>query len=54
MNLNYLLDPKPVIPAQAGIQQRQKSREADKTVVLSRFAAAFLIIWIPACAGMTD
>ena len=27
-----------VIPAQAGIQQRQTFREADKTAMLSRFA----------------
>jgi hypothetical protein len=43
-----------VIPAQAGIQQEHRSREADKTAMLSRFAEDFLIIWIPACAGMTD
>jgi hypothetical protein len=42
-----------VIPAQAGIQQGQTSREAAKTVMLPRFAGDFLIIWIPACAGMT-
>jgi len=46
-------DHQPVIPAQAGIQQGQASREADKTAMLSRFAGDFLIIWIPACAGMT-
>ena len=38
---------------QAGIQPEQTSREADKTAMLSRFAEGFLIIWIPACAGMT-
>ena len=44
----------PVIPAQAGIQHGQTSREADKTTMLSRVAGDFLIIWIPACAGMTQ
>jgi len=42
-----------VIPAQAGIQQKQTSCEADKTARSSRFAGDFSIIWIPACAGMT-
>jgi len=27
--------------------------EADKTPVLSRYAVAYSINWIPACAGMT-
>jgi len=31
----------PVIPAQAGIQQGQTFREADKTAILSRFAEDF-------------
>jgi hypothetical protein len=26
---------------------------ADKTAMLSHFAGDFLIVWIPACAGMT-
>ncbi|OGS99990.1 MAG: hypothetical protein A3F73_13085 [Gallionellales bacterium RIFCSPLOWO2_12_FULL_59_22] len=56
-----------VIPAQAGIQQKQKSCGAGKTARLPRFAGIFCelckrppipastnsIIWIPACAGMT-
>ncbi len=29
------------------------SRKADKTAMLFRFCGAFLINWIPACAGMT-
>jgi len=42
-----------VIPAQAGIQQGQTLREADKTAILSRVAGDLSITWIPACAGMT-
>jgi hypothetical protein len=53
MNPNNSLAQNCVIPAQAGIQQGQTSREADKTAMLSRFAGDFLINWIPACAGMT-
>ncbi|MBW8078593.1 MAG: hypothetical protein GJU76_11075 [Gallionella sp.] len=40
-------------PAQAGIQSRNHARAADKTKLLSPFVGDFLIIWIPACAGMT-
>ena len=65
MNPNNLFVQSCVIPAQAGIQQEQTFREADKTsrlqrvsrngqtAILSRFAGDFLINWIPACAGMT-
>jgi hypothetical protein len=53
MNLNNPLAQSCVIPAQAGIQQEKISREADKTATLSRYAGDLLIIWIPACAGMT-
>ncbi len=73
MNPNSSLAQNCVIPAQAGIQQGETSREypatwlalfaslvewlvvpsADKTTMLPRFAGDFLIIWIPACAGMT-
>jgi hypothetical protein len=53
MNPDSLLVQSCVIPAQAKIQQGQTSREADRTAMLSRFAGDFLIIWIPACAGMT-
>jgi hypothetical protein len=42
-----------VIPAQAGIQQKQTARVADSPKVLSRLRGRFLIIWIPAFAGMT-
>jgi hypothetical protein len=38
---------------QAGIQQDKTLGEAGKTAVLSRYAATYLIVWIPACAGMT-
>jgi hypothetical protein len=52
---NSLLKQNCVIPAQAGIQQEHRSREADKTATtLTRFAGDLLIILIPACAGMTD
>jgi hypothetical protein len=53
MNPDFPLAQNYVIPAQAGIQQGQTSREADKITMLSRFAGDYLIIWIPACAGMT-
>jgi hypothetical protein len=50
-----LLDPRCfVIPAQAGIQQNKTSGEADKTALLNRYAVHYLIVWISACAGMTQ
>jgi hypothetical protein len=30
-----------VIPAQAGIQQKETAREADKTLMLTRYAGLF-------------
>jgi hypothetical protein len=54
MNPNSASTQNYVIPAKAGIQQEQKFRKSDKTVLLPRYAGAFLITWIPACAGMTD
>jgi hypothetical protein len=39
---------------QTGTQQDKTSGEADKIAVLSRYAATYLIIWIPACAGTTS
>ncbi|MBP0118293.1 MAG: hypothetical protein ITD49_02250 [Candidatus Nitrotoga sp.] len=42
-----------VIPAKAGIQQKQTPREADKIAMLSRFHGRFLTNWIPTFAGMT-
>ena len=53
MTLNNPSFSESVIPAQAGIQHGHSVREADKTLVLNRFAGIFLIDWIPACAGMT-
>jgi len=53
MSQNIPLAKNCVIPAQAGIQQKQTTREVDKTAMLSHFVGDFLIIWIPACAGMT-
>jgi hypothetical protein len=35
-----------------GNPARIKTREADKTAMLTRYAG-YLIHWIPACAGMT-
>ena len=43
---------KPVIPAQAGIQQKQPP--AQRTKLLSRDARNTSTNWIPACAGMTQ
>jgi hypothetical protein len=40
-----------VIPAKAGIQQKQKDREADKTC--GPAAGVCAMGWIPAFAGMT-
>jgi len=47
MNPNSPLAQSGVIPAQAGIQQGQIFREADKTVMLSRFAGGFLSSGFP-------
>jgi len=53
MNPNYLLDPKLVIPAQAGIQMIKKAAaKRDNTTALSA-SRDFYLCWIPACAGMT-
>jgi len=52
MSTNSPLAQNCVIPAQAGIQQGQTSREAEQHQCFVRFAGVF-IIWIPACAGMT-
>jgi hypothetical protein len=41
-----------VIPAQAGIQQKQISRVADSHNIFP-LRGDYSIIWIPACAGMT-
>jgi hypothetical protein len=40
-------------PVKTGIQKEQKSRVADKTIMLSRHAGNYSINWIPAFAGMT-
>jgi hypothetical protein len=42
-----------VIPVKTGIQQNQKSRAADKTILQPRHTGNYSINWIPACAGMT-
>ncbi len=43
-----------VIPAQAGIQRQKQFREADKTKFSFHLHGTYLIVWIPAYAGMTD
>jgi hypothetical protein len=44
---------RPVIPAQAGIQQKNNPRSGQSPEV-DLLCRSYLISWIPACAGMTD
>jgi len=52
MNLNNFLEKNFVIPAQAGIQQKNSTR-SEQNLCIGLLRRDFLIDWIPACAGMT-
>jgi hypothetical protein len=51
-NRDFPLNPKPVIPAQAGIQIIKKLLQGRSNSGFVRYAECFSC-WIPACAGMT-